>query len=1506
MGQIVPKLNLNKTPSVVENNSLIFAKNIRLDVDNTIHKDYAILPMSQHIGNTTMQLVNYGNILKRAIHDIELDTTSNHDSYFDITMIYLKGCIGIPNNELNIDGVYSGGEYYIAGVISNNREFYMFIHGVVRNDDHQAQESAEYSIDAIIKYDEDTDLFSLCPCNWNYSGGKITGNVINNLRGEKILVIGESECDKLVPLKCINLNKSKFTDDETIYTQTPNIPITNLNYSGNFDYIIPNGIYQFYIRYKIRNNYYTDWFPASVELFAGNSNTTLTSFGTVKYVNKHMSSNQSFKFRAEHLYKDRYAKNFESFQIGFIVSNDDQITARAWKHFNFDKELIYFDYKQEDGIEIPVIDLIGQTYQIYDVKNITSFKNKVYISNYIETDFNDKTLNDIASNIKIEVKDMTVDKKYAGYSIDKSIISGEDVITGLKINNVSKSFTGDNGIIHDVCTYKGSNVKSIAELFSNSFEINQDVGDNQIVSILNNSIEATFQRQNLKIQQDKVKKEIAKLNSEKTQVQEPTFHSDIIDIHGDIADNDDTASDILNKIYNTKRFLNKNAEFVNINGTNEDKISITIMRKYTYLRRDRGFNGGFRPNPDIPPIVIEGGDGTSGGGSNIGTGTSEWGQWTTETRSYGQDITISFRAFKKYLNYTDISSLINYTTLIPYQQYKFYIHFVKQNGETTNGYVCNNNKKITCPYKQEANCIIYPVFKNINIPNGYVACFFSIVHTAVNSATVFNIKQATLNDGLTIDKNGKLEASCLDISLGHFKGNATVKVKQLQKGIFNNIFDDINRYPIFDVVETLPTSRAISGNIDIIKPELTTHTHRTFNAKFHYSSDSANARYFGADGILTLDKNTLDETKLAYCVDDYKISESDDIELVKCTPYIKDQAGSFDYDAPYELNLLGYICNIFPLDRQRSIDYYTDGASCHRKLNSNIPDTGVTNNFSLKELVTYTGDVGDDKKSGIWQLYITPTNSVAVYSNYNLNWLGLTEEPKEAIKTYYEGTESNSNTNRIKHTVVLRLFSSLTLFGVYCDLPMYKTITRKIYSRYREGEQVKFENTIRSSELEGDEVSLDIFKFHPNDYYNVPTNRGIITNLVSVGDNIICHTEDSIFRFTGSNNITSSDGEIVTNESTPFDTGISEAFGSDYGFAGLQNKEDSIITESGYIFFDRNARIVYMYSGQGQINKLSDGLEKLFKHRNIRNISFANDYYNNRFFMCVVFNEFKTVLEDGKYVYKEVIYPATLSFSLNQEVKSFISLHDFYYYKAFNTRTKCYFINNNYDDISTIDKTSTTTRYDKLDLTIDRLYPTNSEDQLIPCILEDDVNSTVKRMRVKKRNSIIDVIYNANYEIIKTLNSVHWNSNEVDKSFDIIDDSNPKTLNMAEDVLGPLPCKAIRIYSDTCMTPLMDFSDISNLSHIDEMTNLKRSYQVNSMNSYKYPRYNQGYWSFNYFRNIFNKNKEGDTDITSKAPNYFYNSDNNSLIEGKYFVVRFIFNKPFKFDTLSLNIDNKL
>ena len=121
------------------------------------------------------------------------------------------------------------------------------------------------------------------------------------------------------------------------------------------------------------------------------------------------------------------------------------------------------------------------------------------------------------------------------------------------------------------------------------------------------------------------------------------------------------------------------------------------------------------------------------------------------------------------------------------------------------------------------------------------------------------------------------------------------------------------------------------------------------------------------------------------------------------------------------------------------------------------------------------------------------------------------------------------------------------------------------------------------------------------------------------------------------------------------------------------------------------------------------------------------------------------------------------------------------------------------------------------------------------------------------------------------------------EEFENINDSNIDTLLMAEAFVAKFPCKAMRIYTDTCATDLFDFQKISN------------DYPITNIDSYMFPRFNQGFWTYNYFRNIKNAHANKTT-----------YSDQHSLIEGKYVVVRFVFDKEFKLETLSLNYSNKI
>lgn len=1469
MAQIIPKLNLNKTPSIVEPNSLVFAKNIRFDIDGSIHRDYGVFPMSVHKGNNTSNIVNYSTITNRILSDIEFDTKNTTDKKDYLESIYknLKYVTAKSVNE-NDTVVAKDGTHKIVGIIANSNEFYIFINGTYTEITSENEEINKVC-NFIICYDEKKDKFYPCNCNWNWSGGTIAGCLINNLRGEKILNVCEKDAIVQVPLKCINLNTSKITDDERLYTQTPNIPITNLKYIGSFNYVIPNGVYQFFVRYKIRDDFYTDWFPASKELFAGNHTINNTSFGTVKFVNTHRDSDNSFKFDVEHLFTVQEA-NYKSFQIGFIVSHDDAIMARAWKHFDFNVSTINFDYNARDAYEIEVIDLLKNAYQLYDVGNITSFKNKLYIANYKETDFNENH-QALANKIGIKIIDKTATSGYAGYEVIERIINGKKVISGLKINNTDKYLSGENSIISGLLDKNNSHYdESVKDAISDA------IGNNVKTSrttcgAKEYSIKISGEKLSLKEAQNKFQSDIPQKNYDKL-----SFETAIQSIKvGDKYVNKSSTNllnDILKIIYSKPRFLDSKCIFVNSSGVADYQITISIVRKCSYVY-EKWVSNGIEPGSDEGNVEIIPGDSINRPIDSIKPGGSY--KEIKVNSTYTQTITIKLEGDRNKYSTTDAGLLTSYTTLIPYQKYKFYIHYVKQNGEITNGYYCNGKTAgiKTIPFKSNVDSVIYPQFTNIELPEDYVACFFSIVHIENNVATVFDIDTS----------NTYGEASCIDLNMGLITGSDNITIKQGYTNTGSGTTDpDIPEFnPDFpDVEEPIPKVNSPS--------EITPIPIETSTAKYYYSSDTSNIRYFGADGIIQFDKSSNISgggedgtigTNVAYLINEYNISEAEDTQLTKCTLFINPKTLPTDnginvYSSFDDMNLLGYICGINPLDRTRTIKYYTDGSSVYLK--------GESTDLRLTELKNHLLDTTNLDEQ-IVALHIIETDIKYVYSNYNLNYITLNEDPVETYKTYYNNTSENNTINTLPAgSIVLRLFKSLMMSSTYTIPAMYKNYTKKTYNIYKPNEITEFNNTIRSSRLEGDESSISIYKFEPNDYYNVPTNRGLITNLISIGDAIIVHTEDSMFKFSGSNTLQSSDGEIQPTENNIFDTGVSEIFGSDFGFAGLQYKNDHIITENGYIFFDRDSRVVYMYSGQGQIVKLSDSIEKLFRYKPIENIRFANDYYNNRFFMSILFYEDYVTIENNEEVVKQKYYPVTLSFNISENIKSFVSLHDFYYNYAFNTKTKCYFLTSDMQDICIINKEHKGC-YTKLELVDDKFYLQRKETTTINLASSDLNHSAITTYKVNLYNSIVDIIDNINYEEIKTLNSISWCGNKLTSEFRPIDKSNDVTLNMVEEVNDIIPCKYIRIYSDTCMSDLLPCTSRSN------------DKSISALDYYKYPYYNQGIWRFNYFRNILNAKNNKDP----------LSSDNNSLIEGKYFVIRFIFDSDFKLETLYLDTNRK-
>lgn len=1358
MANIVPKLNLNRTPSIITNNSMVFAKNIRIDIDNSIHKDYNIESL-QNIGN-----IFHDNILTRIVSDFE--TLNDKVANYYLNLIH----------ETLTNSSYK--DYFIIAVIPDNKYFYILL---------ELNTTIENK-DIIVKFDEETDSFYPCNCNWSYNSGDITGSVINNLLGETILIIAEKNDKKDIPLKCINLSKATYEDDESIYTQTPKIPITNLIYTGDFKFSIPNGVYQFFVRYKIRDNFYTNWFPASKELFAGNKHITHTIFGTFGYHIDNINSDNSFIFTIQHLI-DKNKNNFENFQIGFIISNDGAIKGRAWKHFSFDTTRINFDYKASEAEEIEITDFTKPIFNVYNVGNVCSFKNKLYISNYKETNFNQDLQKD-ADKVSIDIiykkQDINFPDNSIIYKDNICVLDKEDNIIGLdlkyggykKLNELIEENL--DKVFSEAITEKTPYIKTetcIHHIGSNLSSI--DVGINLKIEKKTSNIEKPTKI----ILVDYTGNNIYDLNYEGENEK----------------DQKDNLNDSINDFIYKKFIAYYNFGYIDIHD-------------YTFY--SNGSKEDFKDSPlnkgdNINPITIR---------------LSKINYNENDPTTY-DEIIINV-SINKDLIINDTIPVINNTTLIPCQTYNFYIHYIKETGEITNGYLVE--EKTIEIYENNCNNVIYPVFKNISIPNGYVACFFSIAKIKNQTSVLYNIQE----------KDFVFEGTCFELNTRLFNFNSKPKIY-----FKNNIGSEII---------------SIDGT-------------------YYNSSDTSICRYFGAEGLVTFTKDDVNDDisgvltkQKIFIVNNYTNFDETNLELIKCTPYI----ASDKYTNYNNYNLLGYICEIYPLNRDNTTSIYTDASTIYKKTNGRES----INNLKLIEYNKYKETTADYNTNFLGDLNITETKSTLIYSNFNLNYIELNEDFKPKYTTYYNKSELNTKDNHIIETKIFKLLPSQTLSTTYKLNSVYYNYTRKIYSVYNDKDIYNFNNTIRSSKLAGDEDKLSIFEFDADDYYNIPTNRGKIVNLISVGDAILVHTRDSIFKFTGSNTLQSNTGEIQQTESDVFQTGVSEVFGSDFGFAGLQNKNAAITTEAGYIFYDGDSKVIYMYSGNGQIVKLSDSIEKLLRYDILDDVSFANDYYNNRFFTCLHFKN----------------NDVTLSYSFNQESKSFISLHDFKFNKAFNTKTKCYFITDN-NNICRIDK-SGYGLYRHLNK-IDKLYPYVSE-----TINETLTNADgeVKNSSTTLFYSIVDIIENINYENVKTLNYINWSCAIINNEFPTYNDDT-NFFNALASSNEEYPCKYITIYTDTCSTKKLDCSNISNDKDIQD---------INSNPYYKYPRYNQGFWTLNYFRNELNNDDKFNylkkyNDGRTKA---FYRSDNNSLIEGRYFVTRFTFdsNKDFKLETINFNYDIKL
>ena len=1312
----------------------------------------------------------------------------------------------------------------ILGHISYNTKFYIFVELI----------SYPESSYAILCYDEYTDTFEPVNCNWNWSGGEITGYVVCNLNGDIILNIAEYKDEEtLIPFKSINITKSSISDDESIYTQTPNIPIYNLNFKDYYSTPIPNGVYQFFIRYQISKDFYTPWYPASQEIFSGTRYNKETNQGGLSYIELEHDSKQSFIFEVEKLYNSEI--KYINFQIGFIVSHDNEVYARSWKHFSMDTNEIYFDYDNNYIKEIDINDLTSFSFQLYNVKNITNFKDKLYISNYRESDFN-PLLQKYADkvNITLNTTQLDFDKNINGIrKYNTTIVNGRITkIEDKSISSILKSLIekglnyykekldkldgfkliSQYGIslhiiktkhIRDIVTHNIYPFDGDAPMHSIILDQGGESDHGDYSKMLKLHVEEDDKNKFIYLKHDEqngyykdYKQTISDSNVNLTANQRKVLKDDFY-----------PGLNFTETINNIENYIieNDNA-YINADNFNIEYDNPLIdfdgnyYNKFWYIKifsstKDYESDKSARLNAIL--------------NNNFNLSENRFKKLLYKTEIYG--FTVFFTVNSQLLDlegstiiHNDVKTVNNVsqlTTLVPYQHYKFYLHYIRKNGEITNGYQIKNT--YIAPAVAPGT-LIYPEFSNIEYPDDYIACFITIQHYKQKTITVFNLEDIQLKG------DAKTIGDCLELDTRLFSVTRNLTFYSAEGNKF-----DANYYPSFD--PTYKQLFASSGKVVI-----------------------------EGDNIISQTSN------YGYIVENYT-NDSDDVLLTKCTPFIT----SDRYSTYQNMNLLGYIGYVKKVLSNLNT-FYSDTDVFEKVLNGN-------DSFELTKL--------DNPVE--WNRTVD-SNYYVVFSNFNLNYLSLTLDVIPKLKL------NEADDVDVKHGSIIAI-DSTKISDIYELKSMYHDYTRRYYYKYNSYAKTKFDNTIRSSILEGDESVVNIYKFNSTDYYNVPINKGIIVNLVAVGESILVHTMDSIFKFSGTNSLMSGGGEEVqVKESQPFESGIAELFGSVYGYGGLQDKRCSLVSQAGYFFYDKDSNIIYGYTSQNKLGELSSPIEKLTNYSQIVNVDFACDFYNDRIFINIKFDTDDFV---------------TLSY--NFKFNSFVSLHDFDYDKTITTKTNCYFVKN--DNIFVIDKNEIT--YKELDRD-DKLFPYYISDR-------DENDNSIKAC-------IVDVIYNEYYQQVKVLESINWICKAVTHYADswygeIRHAHSPARLRvfrplMAEEYNAFYSGDRLRIYTDCCVTPLSNIKTRSNDfalytnnngQEIDESnrSSIDNQLQV-SANSYKLPRFNLGSYSFNYFRNTYRCSENGiinqDYPLEEQGKRTEL-GDMQSLLYGRYFVSRFILDNRVNF-----------
>lgn len=1493
---IVPKLNLNKHPKDCDNLSLVDARNIKISHDEScITNENSII--TNALIQTAIHNIYHNNFLIRGIIPINTGIVLFIQDYNKVEANVNKLDIFVYNEKTidkdeNIYLAYSGLSYHggkFTGTFTYN----------VEND----------LIIAFSEYDCDNNelvpLRTINLGNPDKAGAEDNGDI--RQVESKLSIVPEVKLPAISNIEYVKGNAYKgwyylfirYKINKTDYTQW--YPI---GYPIYIDVINRNNI----VRYIFNRDAFPERKNETIKidqltsLIIGRKPWDGYGVGFSDYISDTTDiCNETFKVAIKDL-----DVNYNIFQIGIICSSKSY--TKSYKTFDIDivKNIInYYTLNLKNCEEYGSQELIATYYNYFNVKNIINYKNRLYIAGYNENKIDEEEIINSVKNITVGLyttvintltaentnirEDVTVYKENPNpYQFDESIYHVNATIEipfskyfSCDDTDLVDFLDNENNRINDH-TIKASDLYITTANENNVIDTNRINGYFAIINVNYKNIDYS-KNQIYRIVINDDMSNIKVINNMKIALQ---LGFPYIKTDKDFINRKLTTTLIPGEVYNFFiHFVDKYGNFtngykidntfpqhVNKDGNKVDGVVFIIPVPQIEFEQDRldyiycSVDKTAKINDIIIKTLLPSGYIINDYKNPANHMIRYYADYNFITKELSMEIQDEIRTedydyFKNKL-IDSVKPFINQN--LNYEFYKIFTF----NNDINNGeygfdnYInVNGDSLFKVPFNNidvNRHKVYRPYFNNINIPNNYVGYFISYekfekrskytglltINDFRNTDTII-VKNVVKKDSLNTMSSNTMNFYCDNLDIDDTLELDFDFLRIEGKNVFDyNDIPDINYYQ----------RNAPFGFVtDMNKVQLQDYNFEKLYPMPNYKLAVANSVKDNRIGIGTC---IVIDNKYDLFVNATE-KKNNDINL-------------------YRVSLVKDNPNIYNNNNNKTLIKFTD--VFYNKNNTGIISTGLNGVYTYSGTIIYA-DTG---------VVFNETNGIVTMQNAEYQYYPTTVSPEHnetyendrpfmcylqmpVIDTVFHESKCFKNEPKPQ--------SYVTKPASKNDSAQYRTgymvtpansidlfenrqgsadqFNPKTYSNYRE--DIKdidvYNKTIRRSNVIQDESRENSWrKFSLEAYKNITENKGIITNLVGIGNLVLAHTEHSLFMFDLNNELKTIDQNIQLHQPDAFDVAYKEVFTSELGYGGLQDKRSAIVDQFGYIFYNNDDNNIYRFDNN-QLAIISNDIVEWIIKAKPNNVRFAHDIRNNRLLIKFDYDIFRKNEDNSIFIQKR-----NLVLSYNYKTQNFISTHSYYFRDAYNSKNRVYFING----------------FQSGNLVYDTIY--NFTEEFNNYCTYANIYGYANAVEGFNNSCKLSFIINEGYDIVKFLEYITYKLYKVDES---VRGDVPFPVKKLD---TPYAGQILRVYNDNVNT-----NDI-NITVDNE--SIDPNEHKNIFGNYKKPYWDLGNWNFSYLRNMIGNEEDQSAAVMSR-------------LYGNYFIVEFEFlmqDRRIDFESLSYKI----